>query len=281
MTNPAFHLLGPEQPQRPVIVSVPHAGRHYPAPLLATARVPAVVLQRLEDRYADALVADLSNGGFTVSVALTARAWIDLNRAEDEWDGQIVRDALAPSTPNHRVRAGLGIVPVRLHPHGALWRSSLTYTELVERIETIHRPWHEKIESLLMAAYGRFGSALLLDIHSMPHQAGGGPQLVIGDRHGQTATPELVEHLLGLAEGAGLSVARNAPYAGAHGVDRHGRRGSGREALQIEVDRSLYLDANGFPLPVQVARIARLLRRMAEAAEDWLLGSVRLADAAE
>ncbi len=281
MINSAFHLLGPTQPQRPVVVSVPHAGRDYPPTMLAEARVPMVVLQRLEDRYADALARPLADAGCTVAIASIARAWIDLNRAEDEWDSQIVCDAPAPPSPNRRVRAGLGLVSTRLYPHGSLWRSSLSHAQLLDRIAAVHRPWHQTLESLLTAAQHRFGAALLIDLHSMPRQPGATPQLVIGDRHGQTATPELVEQLLGIGEGAGLSVARNTPYAGAHGIERHGRRGSGIEAVQIEIDRSLYLDADGQPLPMQVARIARLLLRMAQTAEDWLIGPARFADAAE
>jgi N-formylglutamate amidohydrolase len=276
-----FHIVGPNNPAHPVIVSVPHAGRVYPDGLIAHARVDPAVLQRLEDRHADALAVGLVEAGYTVLIADIARAWIDLNRGEEEWDRQIVGDAPPPPHPNRRVRAGLGLVPASLHPHGPLWRSSLSVAELNRRIETVHRPWHQAVARHLSAAQDRFGAALLFDLHSMPRQSRGTPQLVIGDRHGATASGELVDLLLGIAEGAGLSVARNSPYAGAYGIERHGRRGSAIEAVQVEIDRSLYLDDVGHPRAADVRRIGAMLRRMADAAGSWLTSGMEFPLAAE
>lgn len=264
-----------------MIVSVPHAGRHYPPDLLAAARVSRAVLERLEDRHADRLADAAASQGFTVIVADMARAYIDLNRDESEWDAQMLSDAIPLGSVNSRVRAGLGIVPNRLHTVGDLWRQRIGRDELERRLEAVHRPWHRSIATLLEAARARFGAALLIDLHSMPRQPGGAPQFVIGDRHGQTASSELIDRLLGIAEGHGLSVARNAPYAGAHGIARHGRRGSGREALQLEFDRSLYIDADGNADSANTASLAQLVARIATAAEDVITGADDIPMAAE
>ncbi|QJQ32626.1 N-formylglutamate amidohydrolase [Sphingomonas lacunae] len=269
-----FSLVGPAEPLLPVIITVPHAGRHYPPFLIEQARVPLSVLQRLEDRHADVLASAAAAAGFTVLVANTARALIDLNRAEDEWDCQIVSDALPPATPNQRVRAGLGLVPARLHPHGELWRGRISKAELDRRIATVHRPWHQRVAALLDSARSRFGRALLFDLHSMPTQPGGVPQMVLGDRYGLTASSRLVESLLALGEGQGLRVARNAPYAGAHGISLHGRPAAGVDAIQLEFDRGLYLGAGQQPEPAGTERVARLLLAMARAASASV-GSAR------
>lgn len=264
-----FTLIGPREPDRPVIISVPHAGRHYPGHLVGEARVQLAVLERLEDRHADVLASAAAAAGFTVLIANHARALIDLNRGEEEWDAQLVADAPSPVAPNQRVRAGLGLVPVRLHPHGELWRQRISHDELERRLATIHRPWHETVAAMLASARQRFGRAILIDLHSMPTQPGGAPQMVIGDRYGLTASSRLVESLLAMGEGEGLNVARNAPYAGAHGIMRHGRPAAGVEAMQIEFDRSLYLGADQRPEPAGTRRIAGLLLAMARAAADW------------
>lgn len=261
-----FSLVGPHEPRLPVIITVPHAGRHYPPFLLDAARVPLAVLQRLEDRHADVLASAAAAAGFTLLVANSARALIDLNRAEDEWDGQIVGDATPPPAPNQRVRAGLGLVPTRLHPHGALWHRRIDRAELDRRIASIHRPWHQRVAELLESARRRFGQAILFDLHSMPTQPGGTPQMVIGDRYGLTASTRLVESLLAIGEGHGLSVARNSPYAGAHAISLHGRPVSGVDAIQIEFDRSLYLGADQLPDAAGTERISALLLAMARAA---------------
>jgi N-formylglutamate amidohydrolase len=281
VSTPPFRILGPKVPERPVIVSVPHAGRHYPSALLAAARVSRAVLERLEDRHADRLADAAVAQGFTVIVADMARAYIDLNRDESEWDAQMLSDAIPLGSVNGRVRAGLGIVPNRLHPVGDLWRQRIGRDELERRLEAVHRPWHRSVAMLLEAARSRFGIALLIDLHSMPRQPGGTPQFVIGDRHGQTASSELVDRLLGIAEGHGLSIARNAPYAGAHGIARHGRRSSAIEALQLEFDRSLYIAGDGNTDCANTASLAQLVARIAKAAEDVITGADDIPMAAE
>lgn len=269
-----YRLVGAPRPAMPVVVTAPHAGRHYPAALDRLSRFPRHVLERLEDRHVDALAGVAADRGFTVLIATIARAFIDLNRAEDEWDNQLVADSPPPVAPAHRVRAGLGLVPRRLMPEGELWRRRLSRAELEHRLDAVHRPWHAEVERLVtLARAAGGGRAVLIDLHSMPVQPGGVPQFVVGDRHGLTATAGLVDRLLAEGEGAGLTVARNAPYAGAHTIQRHGRRATGVEAVQVEFDRSLYLDSAGQPDPAGVARIGALVARLAEAAADHLAGS--------
>jgi N-formylglutamate amidohydrolase len=143
---------------------------------------------------------------------------------------------------------------------------------LERRVDALHRPWHEAIGDSLSAARDRFGGALLIDLHSMPRQPGGTPQFVIGDRHGATVSSELAEHMLALAEGAGLKAARNMPYAGAYTVQRHGHVGSGIEAVQIEIDRSLYLGSDDMP-HAGADEIARLILAIATMAENSIHGT--------
>lgn len=250
------------------MIAIPHAGRTYPPELLTMARVHPSVLQRLEDRYVDALAVETIAQGTTVVTATIARAFIDLNRAGDEWDGALVADAAPPLMVPARVRHGLGIVPRRLHPVGDLWRRRLTHAELLARIDAVHRPYHMLIADGLAAAQARFGHAVLIDLHSMPQQPGGTPQFVVGDRHGSSAGNELVDRLLATAEGHGLTVARNAPYAGAYGITCHGQPASGREAVQIEFDRSLYCDAQGSPDQGRIAPLADLVAALVDVAED-------------
>lgn len=244
MTDPPFYRIGPERPVLPVILSVPHAGRDYPPALVDAARVPLSVLEALEDRLVDRLIWRAVAAGATAFVATLPRAAIDLNRDEREIDPAMV----APPPPAHallpsaRTRGGLGLIPARLAGAGALWRGRISREELKRRVETVHRPFHAALDTALAAARHRFGAAILLDCHSMPPRPLGEAKVIFGDRHGRTIAPPLLEAALGATRALGFSVACNEPYAGGHVIERHGKPGAQTHALQIEVDRSAYLD---------------------------------------
>lgn len=260
-----FRVVGPQPPVRPVLLTVPHAGRAYPAELIAAARVPLAVLRRLEDMRADLLVNDAVDHGFTAIIADAPRALIDLNRAEVDCDPCAISGSVPGLRPSLRARGGLGLLPHRLHPEGDLWRERPSAATLASRIETIHRPWHAAIECLLGDIRGRLGPATLLDVHSMPASADG-VELALGDRYGRTAPAEFADRLLAVAEGHGVIACRNHPYAGAFGIERHARPERGVQALQLEWSRGLYLTAAGGPDPAGIARIGRVVTALANAA---------------
>lgn len=265
-TDAPFATYGPITPFTPVLLTVPHAGRHYPQTLIANARVDMGVLRRLEDRYADALVDGAVASGVNALVAHYARAWIDLNRAETAWDSALVDDATPVTPPDRRVRAGLGLVPRSLQPEGPLMLRRLHFAELEARIAAVHRPWHFKIAEGLALRKAQFGAAVLIDVHSMPTLSGGAPQVVIGDRHGLTASARLVDRLMAVVDGFGLPVARNSPYAGAYAIERHGRSAGPVEAVQIEVDRALYMAPDNHAVGDRVDRIRQLIVALCDAA---------------
>ncbi|WP_336967382.1 N-formylglutamate amidohydrolase [Sphingobium aromaticiconvertens] len=268
----AYDRYGPDVPSTPIILSVPHAGRHYPPGLSALARVRPSVLRRLEDRYADLLVDPLIAAGWSVLVARAPRAMMDLNRHECEIDPAMVSDlprthALQSSV---KLRGGLGLVPRRLQGVGDLWLRPLPFVELERRIATIHRPYHAALTRLMHAAHAAHGHAILIDLHSMPSlpfapDGEAGPMLVLGDRFGRSAAPRLGTLVGDIATARGFASAQNHPYAGDHLIERHGRPGAGFHALQIEIDRALYLDAAldepGSGLP----RVQALITVLAEA----------------
>ncbi|WP_166039058.1 N-formylglutamate amidohydrolase [Sphingosinicella sp. YJ22] len=244
MTDAPFYRIGPERPVLPVILSVPHAGRDYPPALIDAARVPVSVLEALEDRLVDRLIWRAVAAGATAFVATLPRAAIDLNRDEREIDPAMV----APPPPAHallptaRTRGGLGLVPARLAGAGALWRGRISREELKRRVETVHRPFHGALASALAAAKQQFGAAILLDCHSMPPRPQGEAKVIFGDRHGRTISPTLLEAALGATRALGFAAACNEPYAGGHVIERHGKPAAQVHALQLEVDRSAYLD---------------------------------------
>lgn len=247
---------------------MPHAGRDYPLPLRAASRLPLAALLPLEDRHADTL-ALAALGSETLLVAQRARAWIDLNRAEHERDSRVDEGAaiLPEGALSPKLRSGLGLVPRRVS--GAeLWRRRFADEEIRARIEHDHRPYHTALAGLLAAAHARFGVAVLLDIHSMPPLATGSARIVIGDRFGRSAASRFVARIEGVAHAARMRTAVNTPYAGGHILDRHADPARGLHAIQIEIDRTLYLDRKRDAVGSGFGATAALLRRIVDAVAD-------------
>ena len=283
LTGVASHRLhGPAIPAVPLVVSVPHAGRDYPAAIAALRRVPMATLAMLEDRHVDAL-GHAARGAATMIVQERARAWIDLNRREDERDPRIDDGADARTTAlSAKVRVGLGLVPRRTGASGDLWRRRLGDAEVRARIEGDHRPYHAALAALLAAARARFGVAMLVDLHSMPSLPGAdAARIVIGDRFGRSAAGRFVDRAQAVLAAGGHRAAVNVPYAGGHILDRHGAPAQGIHAIQVEIDRRLYLDAQGAATGPGFDAVARLLRTLFAALIDEAGGGDAAALAAE
>lgn len=271
-----FLRFGPEHPASPVILSVPHAGREYPPVLADMARVPVERLEGLEDRHADLLIEKAVAGGATAFVARHPRCWIDLNRDEREIDPAMITPAPRRQDiiSSAKVRGGLGLLPRRFAGIADIWKQPLPADELAARIRQDHRPWHAALAGALADARDSFGAALLLDCHSMPplppRSADGAAHIVLGDRYGHSASSLLMDRLVSLVEGAGLRCARNAPYAGGYTLSRQAVPARSIHAIQVEIDRSLYL-APGLREPgMGLPRIQSLVAAMVTAMEEEL-----------
>lgn len=261
MPSSPFERLGAPSPASPVVISVPHAGRDYPLALKTALRVPLADVLPLEDRLVDA-VARAARTDQTAIVQTRARAWIDLNRHEDERDPLIDEGAraLPLAQRSAKLRSGLGLVPRRASGAGDLWARRFTDAEVSARIAQDHRPYHAAVAAALHAAHARFGVAVLLDVHSMPPLGPGGARVVLGDRFGHAAAPRFVDVVETLCATHGFSVARNAPYAGGHILERHASPARGIHAIQLELDRTLYLDRKLHAPGAGFARVVDLVR---------------------
>lgn len=240
-------ILHPPRGVLPVLLSVPHSGRDYPDWLLDMARGGRNSLQSLEDPLVDRLVWRALGHGLGAVIARAPRAAVDCNRCEDEIDPVVIHNSGHRRGATPRARGGLGIVPSRTAAHGHLWRRGIGRAELDRRLAEAHRPYHGSVASGLAELAERFGCALLLDCHSMPSAAGGGPAVVFGDRYGRSAAPWVASMAVEIAFSLGFEAAVNDPFAGGHIVELHGAPHREVHALQIEIDRRFYLNPDGSP----------------------------------
>jgi N-formylglutamate amidohydrolase len=279
--NQGFSMHATALPRIPVLVSVPHAGRDYPEQIFSALRLPRASLVRLEDRYADLLARDVTANDVPTIIAHRARAWIDLNRDEQDLDVEMVSgiDRTNYPTPGTKQRGGLGLIPRRLSGEGDIWKCRMTAEDIEHRINSFHRPFHQAVAGTLARMRAKFGIAILLDLHSMPPiQPVNGPpaRFVIGDRFGHSASGRFSEILMAQIRARGFTAALNHPYSGDHILREHAAVGGNIHALQIEVDRSLYLDSELREPGTGVATVSRLIASLVEILADEALGSETL-----
>ncbi|OCC23219.1 hypothetical protein MB02_12815 [Croceicoccus estronivorus] len=274
----AYILVDPAPSALPVLLAVPHAGRHYPDELLQSMRNPGLAGLRLEDRHIDG-VAKLAarRTSAALLVAHAPRAMIDLNRAPGDLDRDMVRGgdggAQKQTLVGWRTRSGLGLIPRRLPGFGELWKGPLDSADVEARLQGVHVPYHRALGGALARMRARWGAALLLDIHSMPplparFSGAPAPVCVLGDRFSMSCSGGLAAAAFDYLSDAGLMVAHNRPYAGGYVLERHAAPSEGIHALQIEFCRSLYLDSQLIEpsehLQVVADMLTGLVRHLAE-----------------
>ncbi len=249
-TRPAYRLEMPDVQAGPVIVASPHSGRHYPWGFTRATVLDERAIRSSEDAFVDMLVAEAPILGAPLLVAEYPRAYIDLNRSCDELDPAVI-EGITRTPANPRVSSGLGVIPRVVANGRQIYRGKLRREVAEARIAQVWRPYHARLDLLMQETCAAFGEAILLDVHSMPHEAldnvarkpgAPRPDVVIGDRFGAAAHSDIVEELEAVFVGTGLVVSRNTPFAGAFIAQHYGRPSRGRHAIQIEIDRGLYMN---------------------------------------
>jgi len=250
--DPPFAILEPSRRTSPAVFDSPHSGRIYPESFLRTSRLDALALRRSEDCFIDELFGAAVTLGCPLLKANFPRAFLDLNREPYELDPTMFAARLPnyANTTSMRVAGGLGTIPRIVSEREEIYKGPLEFAEVEARIDRLYRPYHLALQRLLESTAARFGNALLVDCHSMPSTAtltGTAGRVrrvdvVLGDRYGSTASAALTEALDRAFAAQGFQVVRNKPYAGGFITQAHGRPQLGIHAIQVEINRALYLD---------------------------------------
>jgi N-formylglutamate deformylase len=245
----AYILRDPAGAPCQAVFSSPHSGRRYPADFVRHARLGALELRASEDAFVDRLFAAAPLCGAPLIAATAPRAYVDLNRGAEELDPAVVEGVRATGL-NPRIAAGLGVIPRVVAEGAAIYSRKISRRDAAERLTRYHAPYHDALLGLMRRARAMHGMAVLFDCHSMPRDAlrcvprvrGRRPEVVLGDRFGSAAAHWIVSDVQTAFESEGFTVVRNVPFAGGYITQRYGRPGQGWHAVQIELDRGLYLD---------------------------------------
>ncbi|TQS70268.1 N-formylglutamate amidohydrolase [Rhodobacteraceae bacterium] len=243
---PPYALRVPQPVTTPVIFASPHSGCHYPEYFQEDAAISLLQLRSSEDAFVDQFMRNCPDFGAISIAANYPRAFLDLNRDSTELDPGIIAGLRCRGRGN-RVAAGLGVIPRVVAGGRAIRLGKITLDEARERLDRIWAPWHARIADLMQANRTQFGHSLLIDLHSMPNDALSTfgtrrPDIVIGDRYGASASPQMSDLVAGALRETGLRVSHNSPFAGAYITQRHGRPAQGLHVLQIEINRALYMN---------------------------------------
>ena len=247
--RPAFEVRLPARQDHAFVFNTPHSGRHYPDRFLKMSRLDSLSVRRSEDLFVDELFGDCIAHGAPMLVAHFPRAYLDVNREPYELDQRMFADRL-PAFANRqsiRVAGGLGTIPRVVAEGQNIYGARLSFAEARTRIEGIYKPYHSTLRGLLAATHRRFGHAVLVDCHSMPASIrlgndGLSPDFVIGDRFGTSASGQITQAAIDILRAMGYFVVANKPYAGGFITEHYGRPAMGLHAIQVEVNRGLYVN---------------------------------------
>jgi N-formylglutamate amidohydrolase len=248
-TGEVYTILHPEEGANRFILNSPHSGDQFPDRFLARAQLSRETLRRASDLYVDRLIQPLAELGATVMHAHLPRSYVDLNREPFELDPRLISGPLPmeANTRTLRVAGGLGTVPRVIGDQIEIYAGKLSLDEIMARIEGGYLPYHRRLHQLLSLQRATFGEVVLIDMHSMPstsaaRRAGRLADIVLGDRFGSSCHPALSDAVEQVLRAAGFDIERNQPYAGGYITEYYGRPTVGWHALQLEINRSIYMN---------------------------------------
>ena len=278
--DPPFEVLAPARQTVPIVFNAPHSGRDYPAGFLGDARLDLRDLRGSEDAFVDTLLEGVVEMGAPLLRARFPRAYLDVNREPFELDPRLF--ASLPPYANARtlrVAAGLGTIARVVADAKAIYRRPPSVEEALARIAAYYVPYHRALRGLVDATVARFGVCILVDGHSMPSlsrigataPAGASERrahFVLGDRHGTSCSPAVIDAAHAALRRRGHPVSRNAPYAGGYITEHYGRPDEGVHVLQVEINRALYMDEARIAPNRAFTRTQNSVMAMAEALVD-------------
>ncbi len=280
--DPPFEIIAPEKHTSPFVFNSPHSGRIYLKQFLAASRLPLPSLRKSEDSFVEQLFAPVVSLGAPLLHAHFPRCYLDVNREAYELDPALITGALPryANTRSARVIGGLGTIARVVSESEEIYRAPLALGEVLDRVNSLYKPYHAALGSLMDASMRKFGIAVLIDCHSMPsthlHDTGDErPDFVLGDRFSASCDPKFTQLVAEQLTAMGYVVAFNKPYAGGFITEHYGHPGQGRHALQVEVNRALYLDeasyrrlANFNPLRRDIGRLVEAMMAMTPALRE-------------
>jgi N-formylglutamate amidohydrolase len=269
--DPPFEILEPTEWRGPVVFNSPHSGSIYPRAFLTASRLDTTTLRRSEDSFVDELALGVVGRGYPLMRAHFPRCYVDVNREPYELDPRMFEGRLPSfaNTRSMRVAGGLGTVARVVGDAQEIYGQRIPVDDAIRRIEGLYKPYHRALRRLFTRVHRDFGAAVLIDCHSMPSTAGSKDErpradVVLGDRYGTSCVTVVAETIESTLRGQGYTVSRNKPYAGGFITEHYGNPAAGLHAIQLEINRALYMDERRFERSPSFAGVAADLEMLAD-----------------
>jgi N-formylglutamate deformylase len=269
--DPPFEIIEPVEWRGPILFNSPHSGSVYPRAFLSTSRLDTAALRRSEDSFVDELIQGVVPRGYPLMRAHFPRCYVDVNREPYELDPRMFEGRLPSfaNTRSMRVAGGLGTVARVVGDSQEIYGQRIPVDDALRRIEGLYKPYHRMLRRMFTRIHREFGTAVLIDCHSMPSTAGAKDErpradVVLGDRYGTSCVPTVVETIESTLRGQGYVVSRNKPYAGGFITEHYGNPAVGLHAIQLEINRALYMDERRYERNPGFAKLAADLEALAD-----------------
>ena len=280
--DPAFEVLEPASWRGPIVFNSPHSGNVYPRTFLSASRLDMATLRRSEDSFVDELIIGVLKRGHPVMRAHFPRCYVDVNREPYELDPRMFEGRLPSfaNTRSMRVAGGLGTVARVVGDAQEIYGNRIPVDDAIRRIESLYKPYHRALRRLFTRVHRDFGTAVLIDCHSMPSTAGAKDErpradIVLGDRYGTSCVGLVAEVIEATLREQGYVVSRNKPYAGGFITEHYGNPAVGLHAVQLEINRALYMDERRFERSPSFAALAADLETLADRLADIPMQELR------
>ncbi len=269
--DPPFEIIEPAVSSGPILFNSPHSGSIYPHAFLTASRLDVTMLRRSEDSFVDELAAGVVGRGYPLMRAHFPRCYVDVNREPYELDPRMFEGRLPSfaNTRSMRVAGGLGTVARVVGDAQEIYGQRIPVDDAIRRIETLYKPYHRALRRLFTRIHRDFGTAVLIDCHSMPSTTGSKDErpradVVLGDRYGTSCVPVIAETIESTLRDQGYSISRNKPYAGGFITEHYGNPTAGLHAIQLELNRALYMDERRYERIPSFGRVASDLEALAD-----------------
>jgi N-formylglutamate amidohydrolase len=269
--DPPFEILEPAEWRGQAVFNSPHSGSVYPRAFLTASRLDVATLRRSEDSFVDELARGVVVRGFPLMRAHFPRCYVDVNREPYELDPRMFEGRLPSfaNTRSMRVAGGLGTVARVVGDSQEIYGQRIPVDDAIRRIEALYKPYHRALRRLFTRVHRDFGAAVLIDCHSMPSTAGAKDErpradVVLGDRYGTSCVGLVAETIESTLRAQGYVVSRNKPYAGGFITEHYGNPAVGLHAIQLELNRALYMDERRYERSASFATVAADLETLAD-----------------
>lgn len=231
-----YKIIRPTVSPVPIVLSVPHCGTTFPDEIRDDYNPGMKASPDDTDWFVDQLYNFAPEMGITMITAEYSRWVIDLNRNPES----------QPLYNDGRIITGL-CTTTDFHGNEIYRKNIPDHNEVERRKKRYYEPYYIRVQELLTELKNEFGQVLLWDAHSIRQHVPAihkerFPDMILGSVDRTSASDNLIEAALGELGKGDYQLEHNTPFKGGQITRTFGKPEEGQHALQLEMNKILYMD---------------------------------------